>query len=518
MLWSEYSLAEINYCKNVWLSDQHTLIDPFHPKSTVNVNTVEVQNLNPSSFDNLGFRSPLSKSVLSEFHATSSVVLLPLSGPGKKSQIRLEITHDYLRGPGRRNFKSSTIDPVMTPLDKEFNSRNYGSSSRKLNYYHLLVAEVIRTVLQQYDNRRHWPISFQEKLMLDAFQYAQRSTYFTVREATKISPWEDGNLIGNLKLVSANDDQMLPIEVALNVRLDANGGRKFEPSNFFIEKGEDSQAIFVELMAKLKNHAKHLLTDPNHEVDKPVYFTYADKISKKMYHQLGFTVTKGFETPILFEGKEWFVMSASAETMARIDQVILAHREYFSTDQAKQLIERQEKIAHDEGQPPKVQNYLFLDIFRNHESQVSVDQISVSVSTKLEKQVDKDGELSAVTYRELIIEGSDSHIKEKIAIDIKHLPLTNGSFKTNNGQQYFYHNGLLTIVSSSSIGPKVITLSIDAYFNNLKTINIEIGRPQLYNYISVFAFSGDKFANRNELPIRFKPESQIPTQFQQGNQ
>lgn len=168
--------------------------------------------------------------------------------------------------------------------------------------YEEFIAENIEFVLRQYANRRAWSGEFREHLYGDALKYASQSEYFLVRGYPQLR--------GTLKLVQVDpqtQEKHLPMEEYLKIELSSNHGLKIEPSNFAILK-DQNKVVFPELLLRFVAHAETLAKTGKYDLDKPVFFTYGDAISVRLYQTMGFHFV---EKKLDSGGVEWNILQAS---------------------------------------------------------------------------------------------------------------------------------------------------------------------------------------------------------------
>lgn len=385
-----------------------------------------------------------SSSILSPYKWIKKSLLTLVSG---KYASDVLITDRWHLGSdvNKTALKTSTIETVREQYE-EF-SKEKQSSNRELSIFYSFVGEMIHLVLDQYANRRNWPTEFLNKIRSDAFAYASRSIFFTVRKLAQPSRWIDGDLLGALKLISATPKQQLPVERFLQIQLPRNGGMVFEPSNFVIrQKGvnvELRQIVLSELMASYVMHAKRLLQRPEHEPNKYVYFTYGDEKSVMMYSRMGFEVPKEFSQPFVLtnsdgsvmlddkgQSSKWWVLAATAETISKMQDVMLEHRADVHASIVGQINKRSEYLAKTRESDPDVQEYLFRSMFRNFKSNPYVFDLAVSISRT---HNDADG-----SYRVIDLDGQIEQLQNLVTIDTSNLPLKPGMFLSKEGYSVVY--------------------------------------------------------------------------------
>lgn len=188
-----------------------------------------------------------------------------------------------------------------------------------------LVEKNIEYVISHYQQRRDWSPDYLDAIQADAIKYAERSTYIVAHELTKAALDSEGKIIGSLKVVMGDKTNFLPFEVDHGIEVPLNGGLKFEPGNFVVLK-EESTIGFGEVMSHFVRFAKDLQKKPLHNPEQMIFFTDADRASAMMYKQLGFKPVPGFEKPLLKNGKEYYLIGASTNTVLKFPELFENNR------------------------------------------------------------------------------------------------------------------------------------------------------------------------------------------------
>ena len=211
------------------------------------------------------------------------------------------------------NSQSEDFSTVITQFKAKNNSVSHDGRFIEL------VRENIDFVLATYSERRDWSPELRTQLKKEAELYAEQSTYIEVRRLDQID-FTPQELIGTMKIVRVDPTtriSRLPLEVDFSIQLPANAGRKFEPSNFVVDKTKNKLGT-AEIFTQLVLHAREQLKNPRHEPEKMMYFTPADKLGRKMYARLGFTAVPGFEAALKEGDKDWWMIGSTAENLARL--------------------------------------------------------------------------------------------------------------------------------------------------------------------------------------------------------
>lgn len=204
-------------------------------------------------------------------------------------------------------------------------------------------------VIRTYSERRDWSPELREHLKAEARLYAEQSTYIEVR---KLNPYDftPTDLIGTMKIVRVDQHtplRQLPLERDFSVLMPSNGGKKFEPANFVVDKDHNKLGT-SEIFTQLILHAREQLKSPTHESDKLLYYTAADRLGVKMYGKLGFKAVPGFESPYKEGTKDWWMIGATAETLARLPESLAENKAQWKTEDIgwmTQLVSNFENLA-----------------------------------------------------------------------------------------------------------------------------------------------------------------------------
>lgn len=220
----------------------------------------------------------------------------------------------------------------------------WGTSFKIWNFVHD-VMEATEFVIRHYLSRRAWGVDFLMKLDKQSIEDADRSFYFTAHVGRApndpIAKWaKDIPLAGVLKIIQADlaDGRPLPVEKNLDIRLDYNGGLKYEIGNFAISK-EYNKEIFAEFLVQLMLHASRLSKEPRHDPRQMIYFNYADRPSAMMYKSLGFKPVKKYELGILKDGVSWVPYGITTHDILQIPNYIKTTRPYWQSVELDGIID-----------------------------------------------------------------------------------------------------------------------------------------------------------------------------------
>jgi hypothetical protein len=207
--------------------------------------------------------------------------------------------------------------------------------------------------MEVYDQRRdQWTEEFKSHLVDDVFKYADQSTLITIRlpqtefDSSHLMPFRrekdldqirtKAGIIGTLRTIDAKAQrhEQLPMEEALGVTVPSNGGIKVEIGSFTINR-EHNKAVFAELWISMIREAQKYLQRPDHEPNKPLFYTYADPASMRMYATpaMGFAPVSGLE-PVEYEGRKWTIIGTSAEDLVALPSRLSQTRSQWKPDEA----------------------------------------------------------------------------------------------------------------------------------------------------------------------------------------
>lgn len=225
------------------------------------------------------------------------------------------------------NASSKEFATVVT----RFKARNNSPTTDTL--FKNQVSENINFVLNSYSERRDWSPELRKHLKEEADHYAEQSAYIEVRRLDE-DTFTPHDLIGTMKIVMVGTDTpitRLPLEADFSVTMPANGGRKFEPGNFVVNKALNKIGT-SEIFTHLIMHAQEQIKNSHHEPNKMMYYTPADRLGVKMYAKLGFTVVPGFEAPIKEGTKDWWMIGATAETLANLPKRLAENKDQWEPE------------------------------------------------------------------------------------------------------------------------------------------------------------------------------------------
>lgn len=205
--------------------------------------------------------------------------------------------------------------------------------------YIRLIEQNINFVIDQYQQRRDWQPDYLKSIRDDAYAYAEKATYIVAIRQKTTALDGAGDIIGTMKVIAGDHKNRLPFEIDHNIEVPLNGGRKFEPGNFVVLK-EESALAFGEVMSHFVRFAKELQKNSSHNPNQMIFFTDADRASAMMYRQLGFSTVPGFEAPLVKNGKEYYLIGASTNTILKFPSVLEAKRSEWVKDGALETFTR----------------------------------------------------------------------------------------------------------------------------------------------------------------------------------
>lgn len=302
------------------------------------------------------------------------------------------------------------------------------------NTFKEMISENIDFVVQSYSQRRDWSPELRDHLKFEAQHYSEQSTYIEVRRLDD-ETFTPRDLIGTMKIVRVEQNsplKKLPLEVDFSVTMPNNAGRKFEPANFVVDK-DNNKLGTSEIFTQLILHAREQEKNPRHEKNKMMYYTPADALGVKMYGKLGFTAVPGFEKPIKEGDKNWWMIGATAETLAHLPEKLSENRSQWSPEDVEWMSQLVKNFEGLQGSKTE----LFGTRTRNIKAQTgSVREMGVFVSEPFTHQ--------HKNYRRLSVLSLDrGDIELNIRIPVKDYPLKNG-WEMHNGQLHlFYKDGIL---------------------------------------------------------------------------
>lgn len=219
----------------------------------------------------------------------------------------------------------------------------------KMSAAYRQIEFVAQFIMEQYQ-RRGWSAEFLSGLHQDYLKYAHRSKFYTVwaepelvANSIELKP----QIVGNIKMVSAiGDTELLPVEEKLGLHFKSNGGLKIEPSGFSALKEYNVAALSELHFIRVTAIARDLLKRPNHEPNKPVFYTYGDQTSIPMLTAFGFK--KMSEKTYHFENSDWWALSATAEDLSNITEILARIRKNYPPEYIQYLEERLKQLQNSE--------------------------------------------------------------------------------------------------------------------------------------------------------------------------
>lgn len=349
-----------------------------------------------------------------------------------------------------------------------------------------LLDRFMNTVMRVYESRRaRWTPELKAKLRADAIKYAARTKFTMVSMSRKVEKIISGPLvhfsdehadIGTIRTIYAHENpsgnipEDLPMEDSLKINLPFNGGVKVEAGSFTIDK-YFNKPVFGELIVSLVRDAQNLIGRPNHEVNKPVIYTYADPASLEMYTSKtwGFVPVPGI-APIQYAGSKWVVISSTAENLTGMPSRLAESRKYWDPIEAAvfeyvlsyfDMVKSKNRSQH-----------------QSHEGIGSAEDILVWNYTTYQSRVTDSPEQDWAhrsEYRNIAISIGESQGKRHfgLTIPVDNLPLVDD--KPQWDRSYTYKNGVLSYPTTSLSGEKqIIEIETDPYVVALNSIRIKV--------------------------------------------
>ncbi len=331
------------------------------------------------------------------------------------------------------------------------------------------VAEFFGFVASVYRDRLTWSDEVHDELFREALLYFDQTIFWEVKKET-FNGVNQSETIGAIKIVEASQRlplHKLPLDGVLKDQVPSNGGRKFEIGNYAVLRSENHK-VTAELVAQLVLHAREQMMESNHEADQPLYYALVDKKGRRLYSLLGFSLVPGFEDPIIDQGETWWLLAATAESLAHLPARLQMAQQKWEEDDRTQMEELLSRLMQLTGSKVEVTGQITRSIDSTHPK---VEGLGYYVSEPFSFGGRDFVRLSIHTL------GTDL-IEVNVRIPLETLPFkSDWTLAPNPNLDLTYRDSALTI--KDRLFDFTLTLAVDANLESPKSVSFKGRRHQL---------------------------------------